>query len=73
LQQQQPMRGPTGGFYYPYRYYYGGAGGYAIGTPVSGGDFAPVSGHSYATSTTRGGFGSSGGGSGGDSSSGSGS
>jgi len=69
---QQHVRSPTGGFYYPYRYYYGGYGGYGIGTPVSGGDFAPTAGHSYASSTSRGGFGSSfgGGSGGGDSSSG---
>ena len=71
---QQPVHSPTGGFYYPYRYYYGGYGGYGIGTPVSGGGYVPSPGASYATSTTRGGFGSSSGSSGGgDSSSGSGS
>ena len=43
-----------------YRSYYGGLGGYALGSIVSGGSYAPVSGHSYSTSgTSRGGFGSS--------------
>jgi hypothetical protein len=56
----------TGGVYVPhyYRHYYGGAGGYALGSIVSGGSYAPTSGHSYSTtaghsSTSRGGFGSS--------------
>jgi hypothetical protein len=39
-----------------FRYYYGGWGGYAPGTAVGGGGFAPVPGASY--STARGGFGS---------------
>ena len=56
--QQQPN--PVGGFYpYPYRWYYGGWGGYSRGTVVGGGGFSPVAGHAYASSTTRGGFGSS--------------
>lgn len=55
---QQPIRNSTGGFYYPYRYYYGGMGGYGLGTPVTGGAYAPLAGHSYSSSTTRGGFGS---------------
>jgi hypothetical protein len=52
-----------------YRSYYGGLGGYALGSMVSGGSYAPVSGHSYSPSshnfstsssgTSRGGFGSS--------------
>ena len=45
-----------------YRSYYGGLGGYALGSIVSGGSFSPVAGHSYSTSssgTSRGGFGSS--------------
>jgi len=52
-----------------YRSYYGGLGGYALGSIVSGGSYAPVSGHSYSPSshafstsssgTSRGGFGSS--------------
>jgi hypothetical protein len=64
-QAQQPN--PSGGFYpYPYRWYYGGWGGYALGSGVGGGGFAPVAGHSYASPTSRGGFGSSfGGGEGG--------
>ena|ERR1019366_1408303 len=66
---QQSVRNATGGFYYPYRYYYGGYGGYGLGTPVTGGGYAPITGHSYSSSTTRGGFGSSFGG-GGDSSGG---
>ncbi len=46
----------------PYRYYYGGFGGFGLGTPVGGGAFAPRPDASYATrsgATTRGGFGSS--------------
>jgi len=53
-----------------YRWYYGGGGGYAPGTVVTGGRYAPESGHSYSTTngTARGGFGSSfsGGGEGGE-------
>ncbi len=52
-----------------YRYYYGGGGSYVPGSSVSGGGFAPASGHSYSTTTgtARGGFGSSfGGGEGGE-------
>ncbi len=47
-----------GGFIpiFPYRYYYGGWGGYGLGTPVGGGGYVPAPGVSY---TTRGGFGSS--------------
>ena len=41
-----------------YRYYYGGLGGYALGSMVSGGEFSPKAGASYSTSTSRGGFGS---------------
>lgn len=58
INAQQPIRNSTGGFFYPYRYYYGGMGGYGIGTPVTGGAYAPLAGHSYSSSTTRGGFGS---------------
>ncbi len=50
-----------GGFLFlpnPYRFYYGGFGGYGLGSQVGGGAFSPVPGRSYATSTTRGGFGS---------------
>ncbi len=43
---------------WPYHYYYGGSGGFAPGTIVSGGSTLPVAGTSYST-TTRGGFGSS--------------
>ena len=49
-----------GGFLFlpmPYRYYYGGTGGYGLGSQVSGGGLSPVPGRSYASSTTRGGFG----------------
>lgn len=49
--------------YWPYHYYYGGSGGYAPGTIVTGGSTAPRPGVSYST-TTRGGFGSSFGGAG---------
>lgn len=53
----------TGGVYIPhfYRYYYGGAGSYALGSTVTGGSYSPASGHSYSTTTgtSRGGFGSS--------------
>jgi hypothetical protein len=44
----------------PYRYYYGGYGGYGLGSIASGGGFAPASGHSYSltSGTSRGGFGS---------------
>jgi hypothetical protein len=47
-----------GGFipFYPYRFYYGGWGGYGLGTQVGGGSYTPAPGASY---TTRGGFGSS--------------
>ena len=69
---QQPIRNSTGGFYYPYRFYYGGMGGYGLGSPVTGGNYAPLAGHSYSSSTTRGGFGTthSGGGESGHGSSG---
>jgi hypothetical protein len=40
----------------PYRYYYGGWGGFGLGGRADGGSFAPTAGRSY---TTRGGFGSS--------------
>lgn len=55
--------------YLPYRYYYGGSGGFAPGAIVNGGSYAPLAGHSYSGSTatggtTRGGFGSSFGGGG---------
>lgn len=81
---QQPVRNPAGGFYpmMPYHFYYGGLGGYALGSLVSGGGYNAIPGRSYAnsanssraSSTTRGGFGSSfGGGHSGEGSSGRGS
>lgn len=48
-----------GGFFFlpmPYRYYYGGSGGFSPGTPATGGAFTPTPGRSYST-TSRGGFG----------------
>jgi len=62
-QQYQNLGG--GGYvpYHPmYHFYYGGWGGYGLGTVVGGGSSAPAVGHSYATRsgvTTRGGFGRS--------------
>jgi hypothetical protein len=58
--QQQRSDG-HGGFipFFPmYRYYYGGWGGYGLGTHADGGAFSPTAGRSYST-TSRGGFGSS--------------
>ena len=59
-QPSQPQQRPdsNGGFipFFPYHYYYGGWGGYAIGSQVGGGSYSPTPGRSY---TTRGGFGSS--------------
>lgn len=61
---QQPVRNSTGGFFYPYRYYYGGYGGYGLGATVGGGAYNAIPGRSYAnsasanSSTSRGGFGS---------------
>ncbi|HEX9199257.1 MAG TPA: hypothetical protein VF865_06840 [Acidobacteriaceae bacterium] len=56
-QQQQPQ--PGVGFYpYPFRWYYGGWGGYSRGSAVGGGGFVAAPGHSYASPTSRGGFGS---------------
>ncbi|SFS04427.1 hypothetical protein SAMN05421771_0917 [Granulicella pectinivorans] len=72
--QQQRQPDGHGGFIpiiLPYHYYYGGYGGYGLGSVVGGGSYMPSSGHSYATSsgarsgTVRGGFGSTHGGSGG--------
>ena len=57
LTQQRPDG--HGGFILvpsPYRFYYGGLGGFGIGTHADGGSFTPTAGRSY---TTRGGFGSS--------------
>jgi hypothetical protein len=47
-----------GGFipFFPYHYYYGGWGGYGLGSQAGGGSYSPTPGRSY---TTRGGFGSS--------------
>ena len=64
-QQQQPQPQP-GGSFIPlipiYHYYYGGWGGYGLGSVVGGGSYIPAAGRSYVTRsgvTTRGGFGSS--------------
>lgn len=56
----QTTTGRSGGMHI-YRYYYGGGGSYSTGTVVTGGSYAPASGHSYSTTTgtSRGGFGSS--------------
>ena len=63
IQQQRPDgHGGFIPFLIPYRYYYGGWGGYGLGSTVGGGAFAPAYGRSYATRsgvTTRGGFGRS--------------
>ena len=50
---------PASGYFPVYRFYYGGYGGFGLGSTVSGGSYTSVPGHSYATSTVRGGFGSS--------------
>lgn len=73
-QMQQRPDGHGGFIFVPllYHYYYGGYGGYAPGSVVGGGSFARTPGRSYATPTTRGGFGSSFSGSEGGHSSGSG-
>ena len=65
--QQANQQRPDGhgGFFpvfLPYRYYYGGSGGYGLGSLVGGGSYAPAVGRSYSTRsgvTTRGGFGGS--------------
>jgi hypothetical protein len=67
LSNQQAQQRPDGhgGFFpifLPYRYYYGGFGGYGLGSTVGGGSYSPATGRSYANRsgvTTRGGFGSS--------------
>ena len=65
LQGQQQRPDGHGGFlpfFIPYHYYYGGWGGYGLGSVVGGGGLAPSAGRSYTTgsgTTTRGGFGSS--------------
>lgn len=62
-QPAQQGHAHVGGIF-PYRYYYGGWGGYGLGTRVGGGSFVPMPGRSYST-TARGGFGSFFGGEGG--------
>jgi hypothetical protein len=71
-QQTAQQRRPDGhgGFIFlpiPYRYYYGGYGGFGLGSAVGGGMFSPAPGRSYSSGTTRGGFGSTLGGSHGES------
>jgi hypothetical protein len=63
LCQNQPNPSQPGyrSGYWPYHFYYGGSGGFAPGAIVSGGTTTPLDGHSYSSSTTRGGFGSDGG------------
>ena len=63
----QGNNGRQGGgmMFFPYRYYYGGGGGYGLGSSVYGGSTSPLAGHSYGSSTSRGGFGSTHGGEGG--------
>jgi hypothetical protein len=56
--QQQQHPGGVGFYPVPYRWYFGGWGGYSPGTAVGGGGFAPAAGHSYSSGTERGGFGS---------------
>jgi hypothetical protein len=49
-----------GGFLFlpsPFRYYYGGYGGYGLGSIVGGGAYSAMPGHSYSNGTIRGGFG----------------
>lgn len=62
-QQYQNLNGSGTVIYHPmYHFYYGGWGGYGLGTRVGGGSYTPSEGHSYATRsgiTTRGGFGRS--------------
>jgi hypothetical protein len=64
-----PNQNPNNSYYHgsswPFHYYYGGSGGYAPGSFVSGGSNVPRAGVSYST-TARGGFGSSFGGGGSD-------
>src|ERR1039458_9737587 len=56
--QQQPNQN---GGYTPsiFHYYYGGSGGYTRGSLASRGGFSAAIGHTYASPTVRGGFGSS--------------
>src|SRR5450756_1676199 len=50
VQQQRPDgHGGFLPFLIPYRYYYGGWGGYGLGSTVGGGGYAPAFGRSYAT------------------------
>ena len=58
--QQNNNSSHPGGIFYPspFRWYYGGYGGYGLGSTVGGGGFAPAAGHAYSSSTTRRGFGS---------------
>ena len=50
-------RGGAGGMgFFPYHYYYGGLGGYALGSIVSGGSNAPIAGRTYSTTPRTGGF-----------------
>jgi hypothetical protein len=59
LCQATQQQNPNNGYYgrpWPYRYYYGGSGGYSPGTVVTGGGYSAAPGVSY--STARGGFGS---------------
>lgn len=55
----QTTVGPSGGAHY-YRWYYGGVGGYVMGSSATGGSYVPANGRSYSTTTgtARGGFGS---------------
>ncbi len=57
-QNQQNNYRPGFPGYIPYHFYYGGAGGFAPGSIVTGGSYTPLAGHSYSSNTTRGGFGS---------------
>ena len=60
-QQAQQQHGTGGNLLVPlllYHYYFDGSPG-GIGSVVSGGGRTPLSGHSYATGTSRGGFGRS--------------
>jgi uncharacterized membrane protein YgcG len=67
LCDNQPNQHPVAGtsaypILLPFHYYYGGWGGYGIGSVVGGGSTTPSFGRSYATKsgrTIRGGFGSS--------------
>jgi hypothetical protein len=63
--RNQPLEQHNGGTYYHpfggggyYRWYYGGLGGFAAGSRVSGGGYRAMPGHAYSSTTSRGGFGS---------------